>query len=405
MKTIRLRDGKERSLLRRHPWVFEGSVDKGGADSGETVRVQASDGRFLAWGAYSPRSSIRVRAWSFDEGQSIDSAFFERRLAAALAMRARLGIASDGVRLVHGEADGLPGLIVDRYGDLLSVQYLAAGVERWREAIADALMRVTGVARIYERSDSSVRGLEGLAARVGWQRGDGATEAVIREHEWTLGLDVASGHKTGFYLDQRDNRRAFAHWVRRLGCERVLNCYCYTGGFSVAAFAGGARQVVCVDSSAPALQGAQANMARNGFAERDAQYVDADVNQTLRERLHSGERFDAIVLDPPKFAPTAAHAERAARAYKDINRLALKLLAPGGVLFTFSCSGGVGADLFHKIVAGAGIDAQVNAAIVQRLEAACDHPTTLEFPEGEYLKGLVLLKSATAARAQPDEAA
>jgi len=405
MKTIRLRDGKERSLLRRHPWVFEGSVDKGGADSGETVRVQASDGRFLAWGAYSPRSSIRVRAWSFDEGERIDSAFFERRLAAALAMRARLGIASDGVRLVHGEADGLPGLIVDRYGDLLSVQYLAAGVERWREAIADALMRVTGVARTYERSDSSVRGLEGLAARVGWQRGDGATEAVIREHEWTLGLDVASGHKTGFYLDQRDNRRAFAHWVHRLGCERVLNCYCYTGGFSVAAFAGGARQVVCVDSSAPALQGAQANMARNGFAGRDAQYVDADVNQTLRERLHSGERFDAIVLDPPKFAPTAAHAERAARAYKDINRLALKLLAPGGVLFTFSCSGGVGAELFHKIVAGAGIDAQVNAAIVQRLEAACDHPTTLEFPEGEYLKGLVLLKSATAPPAQPDEAA
>jgi 23S rRNA (cytosine1962-C5)-methyltransferase len=405
MKTIRLRDGKERSLLRRHPWVFEGSVDKGGADSGETVRVQASDGRFLAWGAYSPRSSIRVRAWSFDEGERIDSAFFERRLAAALAMRARLGIASDGVRLVHGEADGLPGLIVDRYGDLLSVQYLAAGVERWREAIADALMRVTGVARTYERSDSSVRGLEGLAARVGWQRGDGATEAVIREHEWTLGLDVASGHKTGFYLDQRDNRRVFAHWVRRLGCERVLNCYCYTGGFSVAAFAGGARQVVCVDSSAPALQGAQANMARNGFAGRDAQYVDADVNQTLRERLHSGERFDAIVLDPPKFAPTAAHAERAARAYKDINRLALKLLAPGGVLFTFSCSGGVGAELFHKIVAGAGIDAQVNAAIVQRLEAACDHPTTLEFPEGEYLKGLVLLKSATAPPAQPDEAA
>jgi 23S rRNA (cytosine1962-C5)-methyltransferase len=185
----------------------------------------------------------------------------------------------------------------------------------------------------------------------------------------------------------------------------VLNCYCYTGGFSVAAFAGGARQVVCVDSSAPALQGAQANMARNGFAGRDAQYVDADVNQTLRERLHSGERFDAIVLDPPKFAPTAAHAERAARAYKDINRLALKLLAPGGVLFTFSCSGGVGAELFHKIVAGAGIDAQVNAAIVQRLEAACDHPTTLEFPEGEYLKGLVLLKSATAPPAQPDEAA
>ncbi|HEY6513336.1 MAG TPA: class I SAM-dependent methyltransferase [Burkholderiaceae bacterium] len=394
MKSVRLREGKERSLLRRHPWVFEGSVDKGGADSGETVRVQAHDGRFLAWGAYSPRSSIRVRAWSFDEGERVDAAFFERRLATAVALRGRLPIASDAARLVHGEADGLPGLIVDRYGDLLSVQLLAAGVERWRDTIVDALQRVTGLTRVYERSDSGVRTLEGLASRTGWQRGEGATEVVIREHEWSLALDAAHGHKTGFYLDQRDNRRSFAHWVRQLGCQRVLNCYCYTGGFSVAAFAGGARHVVSVDSSAPALDGARANVARNGFADAQADYVDADVNQTLRDRLQAGESFDAIVLDPPKFAPTGAHAERAARAYKDINRLALKLLAPGGVLFTFSCSGGVGAELFHKIVAGAGIDAGVNAAIVQRLEAACDHPRTIEFPEGEYLKGLVLLKTA-----------
>ncbi|HSB24077.1 MAG TPA: class I SAM-dependent methyltransferase, partial [Burkholderiaceae bacterium] len=190
------------------------------------------------------------------------------------------------------------------------------------------------------------------------------------------------------------NRRAFAQWVRQLGCERVLNCYCYTGGFSVAAMAGGARHVTSVDSSGAALGLARTNVERNGFAARGTEYVDADVNQTLREHVKTGDRFDAIVLDPPKFAPTAAHAERAARAYKDINRLALKLLTPGGVLFTFSCSGGVGAELFHKIVAGAGIDAGVNAAIVQRLEAACDHPTTLEFPEGEYLKGLVLLRSA-----------
>ena len=395
MKTIRLREGKERSLLRRHPWVFEGSVDKGGGDSGETVRVQAHDGRFLAWAAYSPRSSIRLRAWSFDEAERVDAAFFERRLAAAVQLRARLPIGSDGVRLVHGEADGLPGLIVDRYADVLSAQFLAAGAERWRETIVDALLRVTGLSRLYERSDSGVRTLEGLAARTGWLRGDGATGVTIREHDWTLGLDVAQGHKTGFYLDQRDNRRGFAQWVRQLGCERVLNCYCYTGGFSVAALAGGARHVTSVDSSAAALGLARANIERNGFAGRGAEYVDADVNQTLREHVNAGDRFDAIVLDPPKFAPTAAHAERAARAYKDINRLALKLLTPGGALFTFSCSGGVGAELFHKIVAGAGIDAGVNAAIVQRLEAACDHPTTLEFPEGEYLKGLVLLKSAT----------
>jgi len=361
--------------------------------------VQADDGRFLAWGAYSPRSSIRVRAWSFDEAERIDAAFFERRLATAIALRAQLPIASDGVRLVHGEADGLPGLIVDRYADVLSAQFLSAGVERWREAIAEALLRLTGLQRLYERSDSGVRNLEGLAPRTGWLRGDGATEIAIREHDWTLVLDVASGHKTGFYLDQRDNRRLFAQWVRQLKCRRVLNCYCYTGGFSVAAWAGGAAQVVSVDSSAPALEQAKANVARNGFGERGGEFVDADVNQTLRDRIKAGEAFDAIVLDPPKFAPTAAHAERAARAYKDINRLALRLLAPGGVLFTFSCSGGVGAELFHKIVAGAGMDAGVNAAIVQRLEAAPDHPTTIEFPEGEYLKGLVLLKTATSTQA------
>jgi 23S rRNA (cytosine1962-C5)-methyltransferase len=405
MKVVRLRDGKERSLLRRHPWVFEGSIAKGGADSGETVRVQADDGRFLAWGAYSPRSSIRVRAWSFDESERIDAAFLERRLAAAIALRAHLPIASDGVRLVHGEADGLPGLIVDRYADVLSAQFLSAGVERWRDAISDALLRLTGLARLYERSDSGVRNLEGLAPRTGWLRGEGATEVLIREHEWTLALDVASGHKTGFYLDQRDNRRLFAQWVRRLGAQRVLNCYCYTGGFSVAAWAGGAAQVVSVDSSAGALEQARANVARNGYAGHDDGFIDADVNQTLRDRLKTGESFDAIVLDPPKFAPSAAHAERAARAYKDINRLALKLLAPGGVLFTFSCSGGVGPELFHKIVAGAGIDAGVNAAIVQRLEAAPDHPTTIEFPEGEYLKGLVLLKIASAPVQGPTVAA
>jgi 23S rRNA (cytosine1962-C5)-methyltransferase len=395
MKSIRLREGKERSLLRRHPWVFQGSVERGKADAGETVRVEAADGRFLAWGAYSPESMIRVRAWSFDEAERIDRACFERRVAAALALRRRLPIASDGVRLIHGEADGLPGLVVDRYGSTLCAQFLSAGTERWKPVLAEVLMQATGAQRLYERSDASVRGLEGLAPQVGWLKGEGDTACEIAEHGWRLTLDVATGHKTGFYLDQRDNRALFAQWVRRLGCQRVLNCYCYTGGFSVAALAAGAAEVVSVDSSAAALARAQAHVALNGFDPARSVCLDADVNQYLRaslERSGSEAPFDAIVLDPPKFAPTAAHAERAARAYKDINRLALKLLAPGGVLFTFSCSGGVSADLFHKIVAGAGLDAGVNAAIVQRLEGACDHPTTLEFPEGEYLKGLALLR-------------
>ncbi len=410
MKSIRLFEGKERSLLRRHPWVFQGSVARGKADAGETVRIEAHDGSFLAWGAYSGTSMIRVRAWSFEEAERIDQAFFKRRIARALALRARLPIASDGVRLVHGEADGLPGLIVDRYGELLSAQFLSAGTERWKDAIADALLGATGLVHLYERSDANVRGLEGLPPVAGWLRGGpaartvstvstgstgstGSTEVTITEHTWRLTLDVASGHKTGFYLDQRDNRAAFTRWVRHFGLKSVLNCYCYTGGFTVAALAGGAERVVSVDSSAPALARVQSHVALNGFDASRSEVADADVNQFLRESLGAGLAFDAIVLDPPKFAPTAAHAERASRAYKDINRLALKLLAPGGLLLTFSCSGGIGADLFHKIVAGAAMDAEVDGAILQRLESAPDHPTTLVFPEGEYLKGLAVLKA------------
>jgi len=398
MKAVRLLPGKERSLLRHHPWVFAGSVAKGRADAGETVRVEDAAGRFLAWGAYSGESQIRVRAWSFDEAERIDRAFFQRRVERAVALRARLPIAGSGVRLVHGEADGLPGLVADRYADTLSVQFGAAGVERWRDTLADALLQASGASRLYERSDAAVRGLEGLAPRTGWLRkpeADGGDTAVtIAEHGWQLTLDVAEGHKTGYYLDQRDNRALFARWVRQLGCREVLNAYCYTGGFTVAALAGGAAKVTSVDSSAPALQRVQAHVALNGFDAAASECADADVNAFLRRSLEAGRRFDAIVLDPPKFAPTAAHAERAARAYKDINRLALMLLAPGGLLFSFSCSGGIGAELFHKIVAGAAIDAGVDGAIVQRLEAACDHPTTLFFPEGEYLKGLAVIRQA-----------
>ena len=392
MKVIRLREGRERSLLRRHPWIFDSAVAKGGGDVGETVRVDAHDGRFLAWAAFSPASRMRARAWSFDESDRIDAEFFQRRVQAAVAVRGRLQVPSDGVRLVHGESDGLAGLIVDRYGDTLVAQFLSAGAERWKAPLADALLQATGLARLYERSDASSRGLEGLPEITGWLRGDGPTELVITEHDWRFGLDVATGHKTGFYLDQRDSRALFATWVRRLGARRVLNCYCYTGGFTVAAFAGGATEVTSIDSSAPALERARANVLLNGFDAATAEFVDADVNQMLRRYGETGRQFDAIVLDPPKLAPTVAHAERAARAYKDINRLALKLLAPGGVLFTYSCSGGIPADLFHKIVAGASADAGVDGFIMAHMGAAADHPMTLAFPEGEYLKGLVVLR-------------
>ena len=393
MKVIRLREAKERSLLRRHPWVFEGSVAKGRADAGETVRVEAADGRFLGWGAYSPQSAIRVRVWSFDEAERIDPAFFERRIHRAVQLRARIAPASNGVRLIHGEADGLPGLIVDRYADTLCAQFLSAGVERWKAAIADTLLAATGLHRLYERSDTSTRELEGLGEATGWLRGTGPGEVEIQEHDWRFTVDLVQGHKTGFYIDQRDNRRVFAETLRRFGYRRVLNCFSYTGGFSVAALSAGASEVVSVDSSAPALERARQHVILNGHDPARHQALEGDVNASLRGFAEAGRRFDAIVLDPPKFAPTVAHAERAARAYKDINRLALKLLEPGGALFTFSCSGGISADLFHKIVAGAGIDAGVDGIFYARLAAAPDHPMTVVFPEGEYLKGLVLLKA------------
>ena len=406
MKTLRLRAGKEKSLLRRHPWIFDSAVAKGGADPGETVRVESAEGRFLAWAAFSPTSKIRARAWSFEEAERIDAAFLNRRVAAAVLARSRFDIASDSCRLIHGEADGLPGLVVDRYGPTLVAQFLSCGVERFKPILVEALLAHTGLKAIFERSDAHSRELEGLPEATGWlseapevngapEVGQG-TQLVLQEHQWQLGLDIARGHKTGFYLDQRDSRWRFAQYAQRLQFKRVLNCFCYTGGFTVAALSGlratAAPHITSIDSSALALEAARANVALNGFDAAAHTFLDADVNASLRLFLEQGQSFDAIVLDPPKFAPTAAHAERAARAYKDINRLALKLLAPGGVLFTFSCSGGISVDLFHKIVASAGIDAGVDGFILERLGAAPDHPMTIEFPEGEYLKGLVVMR-------------
>ena len=392
MTTIQLKAGKERSLQRRHPWIFESAIAKGSADAGDTVRVESAEGAFLGWATFSPASKIRARVWSFDETQSIDATFLIAACASAVRARGRFDINSDSLRLVHGESDGLPGLIVDRYGDTLVAQFLSSGAERWKDVLADALLTATGLTQLYERSDASGRALEGLPEVTGWLRGSGPTELVLREHGWQLNVNIATGHKTGFYLDQRDSRQKFAEYTQRLKFERVLNCFCYTGGFTVAALTGGAAHVTSIDSSGPALETAAANVALNGFEPGRATFMDADVNASLRKFAAEGKTFDAIVLDPPKFAPTVAHAERAARAYKDINRLAFKILAPGGVLFTYSCSGGIAPDLFHKIVASAGSDAGVDGYIVERLGGAPDHPMTLNFPEGEYLKGLVVMR-------------
>jgi len=294
-----------------------------------------------------------------------------------------------GLRLIHAESDGLPGVIADQYADTIVVQLTSAGADKWRNAIVAGLVKATGCARIYERSDSDVRGLEGLEPTTGWIYGEAPdTPLAIDENGIKLAVDIVGGHKTGFYLDQRDNRALLGQLAAG---KDVLNCFCYTGGFSLQALAGGAASVLSIDSSGPALVQAQANLALNPQlpAER-AEWQEADVFQALRDFRKDGRLFDLIVLDPPKFAPSAAHAERAARAYKDINVLGCRLLKPGGLLMTYSCSGGIGLELFQKIVAGAAHDAGREARIVRRLAGAADHPVALSFPEGEYLKGLLV---------------
>jgi 23S rRNA (cytosine1962-C5)-methyltransferase len=389
---LTLKPGRERSLLRRHPWVFSGAIAevRGSVQSGGTVQIRGADGRFLAWAAYSPASQIRARAWSFDEAEVPGPDLFKKRIETALALR-RAQVppeTTNALRLVHGESDGLPGLVADRYADTLVVQLLSAGCERWREALIGILREQSGCARVHERSDTDGRELEGFAASTGLIAGTAADGPLrILEHGIEYEIDVAAGQKTGFYLDQRDNRAR----VRTLADGReMLNCFCYTGGFTLSALAGGARSVLSIDSSAPALELAKRNLALNGVEANRAEWLEADVFGALRKLRTEGRQFDFIVLDPPKFAPTPKDAERAARGYKDINLNALKLLRPGGLLATFSCSGGVSPELFQKIVAGAAADAGVSLLLRERFRAAPDHPVRIEFPEGEYLKGLLL---------------
>lgn len=388
---IILKAGREKSLLRRHPWVFSGAIARteGNTSAGETVRVVAQDGRFLGTAAWNPAANISARVWDWNENTAIDASFFRSRLERAIRMRRELFARGpkEAERLVHAESDGLPGLIVDRYADVVVLQISSAGCQRWRETIIDSLQRLTGARAIYERSDADVIELEGLAPRTGVVKGTLDSPVIeVLENGVRLHVNVASGHKTGFYLDQRDNRLQ----VGQLATNReVLNCFSYTGGFTLQALAHGAAKVTSVDSSADALSLAREHVALNDMPAERCEWIDADVFQYLRQLRDQNRRFDLIILDPPKFAPTAASAERAARGYKDINLLAFKLLRPDGLLATFSCSGGVSADLFRKIVAGAALDAGCTAQVLNQFHAAMDHPVSLAFPEGEYLKGLL----------------
>ncbi|MFQ6058072.1 MAG: class I SAM-dependent rRNA methyltransferase [Anaerolineae bacterium] len=414
MTGIVLKPGREKPVLNHHPWIFSGAIKRieGRPTDGDVVEVKSAEGDFLAWGYLNRRSQIAVRLLSWDADEAIDRAFFQRRLERAITARDLIinQEATNAYRLVNAESDLLPGLVVDRYGDYLAAQFLTLGMERRKAEIVALLEELVAPEGIYERSDVEVREKEGLPPITGLLAGKEPPDRVeVRENGHRFLVDVKGGQKTGFYLDQRENRQklvAYCHGrddkrspgpsqerplSKNVGdrLSEVLNAFAYTGAFAVYAAAGGASRVVNVEASAEALELARENMALNGFAGRDDEYVVGDVFQVLRQYRDQGRTFDLVVLDPPKFAYTQSQVQAACRGYKDINLLAMQLLRPEGILFTFSCSGLVSPDLFQKVVFGASVDAGRDVQIIERLSQGHDHPVLLTFPEGEYLKGLV----------------
>ena len=392
MIQVYLHPGREASVIRRHPWIYTSAIAgmSGTPQDGETVDILDSYKRWLARGAYSAQSKIRIRIWTWEDADDISGDYFNRRLQQSIALRNALKIPNitNAYRLVNAESDGLPGLIVDQYDKTLVVQFLSSGAERWLRQIIDELAAITNPGSIFERSDVEVRKLEGLPIRTGLLSGtEPPDRIVIIEEGVKYSVDIRQGHKMGFYLDQRTNRTA----VRSIAAGRsVLDCFCYTGGFTLSALKGGAKSVVAVDESTSALELLRGNLALNEINADRVECREGDVFRVLREFRDRGMTFDLIVLDPPKFAATSAHVERAARGYKDINLLAFKLLNPGGELATFSCSGNMPLELFQKVVAGAALDARVDAHIVATLFQAPDHPVALNYPEAAYLKGFVI---------------
>jgi len=391
MEILILKPGREKSLLRRHPWIFSGAIKSvsGQPQAGETVRVVSSGGDYLGKCSFNSESSISGRMWTFDDVE-VDKVFLVSKMRIAINMRKELSLIdtnNSAIRLIHAESDGLPGLIADQYGINLVLQFLTAGAERWRNEIIDGVTELTGIENVYERSDVDVRRLEGLDERTGLLMGNEPPDKIeILENGNRFLVDIKHGQKTGFYLDQKENRERLKEFTQD---KAVLNCFSYTGGFSVYAMHGGARSVLSIDSSLEANMLAQENISINEFDPFNLEWITGDVFKELRLLRDRGIKFDVIILDPPKFASTSAQVNSAARGYKDINLLAFKLLNQGGTLFTFSCSGGVSRELFQKIVADAALDAGIQAAIIGHLSQGSDHPVALNFPEGEYLKGLI----------------
>ena len=390
MAAMTLKAGREKSVLRRHPWIFSGAVAniKGNPEAGATIDIYSNQGAWLARAAYSPQSQIVGRIWTFEQTEEVSAAFFHARLKQALAARQRLAAQNvTAYRVVNAESDGLPGVIIDHYGDFFVCQFLTAGAEAWKAVIVAELAALAPHAGIYERSDADVREKEGLPLVSGVLSGETPPDVLeIQEGGVRFLVDIQRGQKTGFYLDQRDNRAFLAYFAP--GAE-VLNCFAYTGGFGVYALKHGAKKVTNIETSADALDLAKKNVLLNGMNPDLAESVQDDVFKALRVYRNAERQFDVVVLDPPKFAESKSQLERACRGYKDINWLAMRALRPGGVLVTFSCSGLMTLDLFQKIVADAALDAHRNAQMIHILTQAEDHPVALNFPEGTYLKGLV----------------
>ncbi len=393
MNEIILKPGKEKAILRRHPWIFSGAIDSmtGNPENGSLVRVYSKKNEYLGIGSYSPHSQIRIRMWSFAD-EEINYDFFCQKISDAKKKRLTFinKYKDSAWRLVYAESDLIPGLIVDQYNDVLVVQILSSGAEYFRETIIKALIDVTGIENIFERSDSEVRKLEGLPERSGAISGIIPDNVEIVEDGYRFLVDIIGSQKTGFYLDQRLNRRIVADYCSE---KNVLNVFSFTGAFSIYAIGSGATKVVSMDSSQEAISLAKRNHILNGFAENDHQWIEMDAFMGLRKMRDQNQKFDVIILDPPKFAPTVSHVNKAARAYKDINLLALKLLNSGGILATFSCSGGVSNALFQKIVADAALDASVEISLLEKLSQGPDHPINLYYPESAYLKGLICIKN------------
>jgi 23S rRNA (cytosine1962-C5)-methyltransferase len=390
MCTIILKDKREQAILRHHPWIFSGAIKKisGDPKPGETVTIYDNYNNAIAVGAYSPQSQISVRIWSFDPDTTIDAQFFHNRLSAAVAHRKKwLSPDVTAYRLVNSEADGLPGIIIDIYGDYVVLQCLTAGANLWRPTLIEIIPKILNCRGIIERTEGNSLTKEGLKAHTGlvWGSLPDTLPLTIKEHALLFNVDVLKGHKTGFYLDQRDNRQL----VHNISAgKRVLNCFAYTGGFGIAALAGGASEVIHIESSAKYAECINEHVTLNNLDASKNQVIVDDVFEQLRLFHERQERFDLIILDPPKFADSRHRLDTACRGYKDINRLAMELLSPGGDLLTFSCSGAMNPDLFSKIICDAAIDANRDVFVRQRLSQACDHTTNIFFPEGLYLKGI-----------------